>query len=359
MMEKPKSGFIAGPIADTVFLIASPLLAIALFIPFATLPIYRFPLQSVTSSIETPNLCDAFIHVVIFGHLFIVFFRSHLNPSIFKRHIWRFTAVPVSLFLLAYSSTWFLAALTVLTVWWDVYHSALQTFGIGRIYDMKKGNHPLAGRRLDWYLNLLLYFGPILGGTSLMLQLLIQEKSLESMLGFNDLMAALFDWNPDSSDQLEQVRRWLSYILCGVGIPFCIYYVYAYWKLAQQGYNISFQKVFLLLILAVVSITCWGFNPFGSAFFVMNFFHAWQYFFIVWFMEQKNITAFFHLGGVPVGRYIALAMFVAIGMAYGVWTIVPGLQLNYQIMMSITVVVSLMHFWYDGFIWSVRRGQVQ
>ena len=29
-----------------------------------------------------------------------------------------------------------------------------------------------------------------------------------------------------------------------------------------------------------------------------------------------------------------------------------------QIMLNMVVVISIMHFWYDGFIWSVRKKQV-
>jgi hypothetical protein len=33
----------------------------------------------------------------------------------------------------------------VLVVWWDVVHSSLQTFGLGRIYDARRGNPPALG----------------------------------------------------------------------------------------------------------------------------------------------------------------------------------------------------------------------
>ena len=52
----------------------------------------------------------------------------------------------------------------VLAVWWDVYHSSLQTFGFGRIYDAKVKNNPTTGRRLDYWMNLFLYLGPVLAG---------------------------------------------------------------------------------------------------------------------------------------------------------------------------------------------------
>ena len=52
---------------------------------------------------------------------------------------------------------------------------------------------------------------------------------------------------------------------------------------------------------------------------------------------------------------------LAIATGYGVWaevadagTVASGLDLGW----NVTIVVALMHFWYDGFIWSVRKRQV-
>ena len=57
----------------------------------------------------------------------------------------------------------------------------------------------------------------------------------------------------------------------------------------------SWQKVWLLIITSVVSIYCWGFHSFIDAFWVMNFFHALQYFAIVAFAEKMNLAGLFQL----------------------------------------------------------------
>jgi hypothetical protein len=50
-----------------------------------------------------------------------------------------------------------------------------------------------------------------------------------------------------------------------------------------------------------------------------------------------------------------LAMLLAAG-GYGVWAeFVPDTD---RYALGVTLVVSLMHFWYDGFIWSVRRQEI-
>ena len=355
MSNSRHSAYIAGPIRDTVFLIAAPLVAILIFVPFRVSDIMNVVAPTESRIFKPGTLRDAFISVVIFSHLFIVFFRSHLNRDVFHTHPYRFVAGPIVLFLALMLSNRVLGLVAILAVWWDVYHSALQTFGIGRIYDMKLGNNPNVGRRLDWWLNLILYIGPILGGTSLALHLTITQQEAAAVPG---LPQEFLDWVPANASGYGPV---LSWVMLGIGIPFIAYYVYAYWRLSKNGYEVSYQKVALFAIVALVSIGAWGFNSFGEAFFVMNFFHAWQYFFLVWFIERNNITVKLGLSQNPFGQELALALFVSIGVLVGVWFVVdlPAVQFDQRTMISLLLVISILHFWYDGFIWSVRKGQVK
>lgn len=341
----PRSGFIGGPIFDTVCFIAAPLLAVLVAIPFIALPGLNSRLF-----IGTDLHCvrDVFLHTVIFSHLFLVFFRSHLNQGIFRLYPGRFVLVPVLLFGAIYWSEVALVFVGVLGVWWDVYHSSMQTFGLGRIYDMKRGNDLRVGRRLDQILNLVMYAGPILGGASLIGHLDYTRKADTS----NQYLPYLFDHVPFEA---SQASRYLTLGMVAFAVPFVVVYFYSYWRFYQQGYEVSLQKVFLYAILAIVSVACWGFDSFGEAFFVMNFFHAFQYFGIVWHQEGDNLTRVFRLRSFPRGKDIALALFVLIGISYGVWS---GLHADSRAAICLVLVVSIMHFWYDGFIWSVRKGQV-
>jgi hypothetical protein len=345
-----RPGYIASPASDWFFLIAAPLVAVAAFVPFAAIPMLRFPIGGTPSG---GSFMDGFIAIVIYAHLFLVFFRSHANRAIFRQYPLRFVAVPLLLFAAVYTSTWALIVVGVVGVWWDVYHSALQTFGIGRIYDLRAGNDLEAGRRLDQAMNLLLYAGPILGGASLAMH-------LQAFSNFEEVGAAFFTSIPARA---EAHARWLTTGVLAVGIPFSIYYFWRYWRLSRSGYRVSLQKASLYAIAAMVSIVCWGFNSFGEAFFVMNFFHALQYFFIVWHMEGANLTSRFGLSRVPQGRYLMLALFLVIGTGYGIWTTGawpwPELQPSKRGLAATLLTVSILHFWYDGFIWSVRRGQVR
>ena len=83
----------------------------------------------------------------------------------------------------------------------------------------------------------------------------------------------------------------------------------------------------------------------------MNFFHAFQYFAIVWWTEKKTIMNLFRCPW-----QLALLILLVCGLGYGFWR--AHRPQDYVPFIALGNVVSLMHFWYDGFVWSVRKGQV-
>jgi hypothetical protein len=70
-------------------------------------------------------------------------------------------------------------------------------------------------------------------------------------------------------------------------------------------------------------------------------------------MEHKRICALMRL---PKRPQLALAIYLGSTVAYGFG--VQALDADLTTLWAITMVVSLMHFWYDAFVWSVRRAQV-
>ena len=85
-------GFISGPIYDTIFFIAAPLVALILGIL-----IYVIDLSSKTVNIygHSESATGVFIGTFIMAHLFAVFFRSNGNSKIFPLYPCRFTVVPI------------------------------------------------------------------------------------------------------------------------------------------------------------------------------------------------------------------------------------------------------------------------
>ncbi|QQR91996.1 MAG: hypothetical protein IPJ88_08090 [Myxococcales bacterium] len=287
-----------------------------------------------------------FLGIIIHAHLVAVFFRSHANKYIFQQHRLRFLLVPLCVWGLMNLSPWLLVTGSVVATFWDVYHSGAQTFGFARIYDSKAGNHPLEGRRLDFWINQLLYAGPILAGVSMM-------DHFGDFNEYKDVGDIFFLSIPP---WMQSHHAYFTWAVVVGGSAFVVYYIYAYWRLAKLGHTISWIKIYLLSSTGVVSIYTWGFNSWGESFFIMNIFHAVQYFGIVWALEKRSIVSVFGLKKSSYAKPAALILFLLCTGAYGYW--VQALNTDYTMLWSITLTVSLMHFWYDGFVWSVRKAEL-
>ncbi|MEZ4256818.1 MAG: hypothetical protein R3A78_14100 [Polyangiales bacterium] len=342
---KPSSPYIVGKWYDWALFIGSPVWALAIGVAISH--------TDMADKLwwwrgQTFSYTGMFLGILIHAHLVAVVFRTHANRTVFKMFPLRFTLVPLAMFAVMQTSRWVLVSVSVLATFWDVYHSGAQTFGFARIYDKKAGNDALAGRRLDWWLNHLLYAGPILGGVVMM----------EHFGDFHEykergLVSALFESVPPFMDRNH---AYFTMLVIAGGTAFIVYYLYAYFRLMEAGHRVSKQKVWILALTGLVSIYTWGFNSWGQAFFIMNVFHAVQYFGIVWANEKKTILRTFRVETIPAGKWIGLTLFLASTAGYGVW--VAATKSSHETLWSIMLVVSIMHFWYDSFVWSVRKAQV-
>ncbi len=342
-MGAVRGPYIAGPLYDAVMFIGAPLLALAIGVTIAGTSLAD---DELTLWGNDGTATSIFIGSFIMAHLGLVAVRSHFNPHVFGRHPRRFIAVPLVLLALLCASDWMLAIATVLAVWWDVVHSSLQTFGLGRIYDARRGNPPALGRRLDIGLNLLLYAGPVLAGATLI-------DHLMPLAAFESVGAEVFTSVPVHAGA-HQAALARGLLICGA--IYLVIYLVGYARLVRQGYRVSPQKIALLVFTGACSIYTWGFNSFGEAFFIMNFFHAWQYFGLVWWSERQHLRRRLGLEHVRWGGLVALLAMLAVAGTYGVWA--ECVSSDQRFALSVVLVVSLMHFWYDGFIWSVRRQEV-
>jgi len=337
------SPYIVGPAYDWCLFLLPPVVSLLIGIGISDTWLTRSEFEFHGFEVTAASL---FIGIVIHAHIFAVLFRSHGNASIFRTHRVRFVWVPILLFGAMVLSSWTLVACSVLATFWDVYHSGLQTFGFGRLYDKKSENPPTSGRFLDLCLNSLLYAGPIVGGATMM-------DHFEDFNEFESVGATFFTHIPVFMDTYHSI---FAEAVIGVGTLFLAYYLYAYRQLSQKGYRVSWPKTWLYASTGLTSIYTWGFNSFGEAFFIMNLFHAVQYFGLVWWSEKGNLTQRF---GVANRRYavpVTLAIFLGLAAAYGYF--VEWIDGDITPLLAITLTISLMHFWYDGFIWSVRKNQV-
>lgn len=341
--DSPPSPYIASRAYDAVFFVGSPLLALGIAELLTPLH-WAFERTRALGGVDTR--VSIFIGIFTTAHLFAVLFRSHANREIYSQHRARFTLVPVLLFVAMLGSQTLLIACLVVAAIWDVYHSSLQNFGLCRIWDARQGNDPNAGRTLDWWLAHAIYVAPILAGPSL-------HKTLEHLEQFDEV-----GWSAPRHllESIVGIQPILAVAVSSIAIGFAAYYGVAYRRLVRSGYRISPQKVIFLISLGTTSVLAWGFLPPLEAFFVANFFHNVQYFGIVWWAEKKSIRRVFRLpsgtaDSVTLAAYLASMLLVAVACEAAVRSDLWGGA-------ALGLTVALMHFWYDGFIWSVRRHRV-
>jgi hypothetical protein len=340
-----KAGFIASPAYDLGFFILSPLLALTIILSLDTSKSGWVMRPGSILGHESPLLL-LFIGVWTYAHLFAVVFRSHVNQTVFMRFWPRFVFVPIVLFLVFWANPIVRAVGLVLAGFWDVYHTSMQNFGFCRIYDSKLGNPAEKGRLLDVWMNHLVYIGPIFLGMSF-------QSHFASLNEFSQKI-----WHYDGVlSTVRSVQASLAITVLVAAAVYIPFYVFRYWQMSREGYRVSPQKIALLLSTAIGSIWAWTFLRPIEAFFVANFFHGLQYFAIVWWTERRSLTTTLRLPDATWSRSVVLASFLLIVTAVGIWYLVMGLG-SIAWAVSLALVISLMHFWYDGFIWSVRKHQV-
>ncbi len=335
----PRSSYIVSPMYDWIAFIGAPL--IALFFAMAiSLPFVPNPIINVG---DREHTFWGFIVLVIMTqcHLLITVIRAYGNQTIFKKYKRRLLIGPILIFSLIYVHSWAFYSMIIIATWWDVYHSACQTYGFTRIYDIKTGNTSLSLRIQDRILNCLIYIGPIIGGVSLIAHIKPDENYYR-MLFLSDI--------PFYANQYSKALLILVLIFSACFIP---YYFYCAWK-QSKIHPVSYQKILILSFTAIVSILAWGFNSFGYAFLIANFFHAWQYYAMIYNSEKKTFSNQLKLTDSKASLLVSsLLVIVTITMA-GLLILTKGNRLT----ISIFTTIAICHFWFDGFIWSVEKKHI-
>jgi hypothetical protein len=332
---------------DVILLIGSPLLCLVLGFFASRIP----PGADEVFFLDQPTTMTSLaLKSVIHSHLFIVFFRSHGNEKVRRRHPVRFWVVPALLFLTTFVSFEALAVAIIVSTYWDNIHSSLQTFGIGRIYDMKAGGDVDKGRQQDIWLNYLMYFAPFLAGPIWNITLPTFAK-----LGYGPEHALIRG--------LTWMQPWFQAALWVIAPAYLAYYAWHTWRRLRAGEVLSWQKYALFASTGVTAVWAWGFNPFGQALLIVNVFHAVQYFAIVWWSERKNLGTLLGVSATRLAPLLSALLLVFVGAFYGFWIasasdVWATTVWAKRFVLALTNTVAILHFWYDGFIWSVRKKDV-
>lgn len=334
--------FIKKTFYDLFFFIGSPLIALFVVITFVPPRGEGDPYLIQT---QTPQWLTILAAILIFMHVMAGFTRSHLNPNVFNEHKNRFTWVPLGVFIvLASYNPLFVFVLPFVAIW-DEIHQFMQTFGFGRIYDGKRGNDPFIGRKMDMMACFVIEYYPHIVRT----MSIPYEDFKEEMSIFGDFTPDLYLYAP---------KLIMPMILMGVG--FIFFYIFWYYQKYKKGYKFSWQKALLFLNTGVATLVIVNFYSIVDALVLSNIFHSLQYFAVVWVSEKKNILQRFKYQDVLKTNIFVLLCFGGGLFALSVLRIYTE-DLTFKetnhlpLLGAFWITTSIMHFWYDGFIWSVRK----
>ena len=341
-MGESKTKYIVSPWYDGIFFIGSPIIACLFGLFFIEYFSRGYP-EKVHIWGNEASLTA--VLALTQAHLVVVFFRSHGNPAVFKRFPIRFIVVPIVLFLAIYFSNWVMAIAGFIVVWWDVYHTSQQNFGIARIYDARSGQPLPQARSFEKFVHLAFYACPILAGSYLM-------AHVGGFAIFNDVQNVFLAKHLPAfiESNAIAIRYSAIFVASSTFIVLVIFEIYRY----RGGYKYPFPKFLILCTTLFTSVFAWGFNKFGDAFFIVNLYHSVQYFAIVWSTEQRQEGSIISILKKRYGQIIAFLCFFIPPVLLGVWFEANSSHLAFALLFT----CALLHFWYDGFIWSVRRKEV-
>ncbi|MEZ4266846.1 MAG: hypothetical protein R3F39_10745 [Myxococcota bacterium] len=331
--------YIIGRAIDPVVFLACPMIAFAVV---ALLGAPRAPGGSIAYTGATPTWLILVAAIFTFGHVNLTVVRSHLNPAVYTRYRRRLMVAPALLLLALALSSEVLFVIAPIAVLWDEWHSVMQTFGFGRIYDSKRGNDPHVGRRLDMGMCFTFEWLPYLIALTF-----VRPAEFIPATGFDPNLA----WLHVAANYAAHLR-WPLIAFAGA---YTLFYVASYLRLSTRGYRIAPAKLALYASTGAANILALTYFSILDGAIIGNLYHATMYVALVWFSERKNVTSSLSLDRRPFGALLAFVLVLGTAAAFA-WLRLDTMQVSWLV--AFWLMTSLAHFWFDSFIWSVRRQEV-
>lgn len=328
---------------DYLFIIGMPFIAF-LFIALTCQP--RMQSGEFIYNPKTPIWLIIGSNFLTHSHIMLVFLRSHMNISVFKRFPYRFSLIPLFMLGAMWASPVLLAATGFIAVYWDEWHSLMQTFGFGRIYDAKLGNDVNLGRKLDMGLCFVIGLLPHV----ILLTFIPEDVRTEGLQLYLDL-------EPEHAEKYGHYFFALRGTFIYFGIGYIIFYISEYYKLIKKGYKYSTNKFILFAVTGISSSLMAAFYTAADAAYFGNIYHALQYYFIVYISEGSRISGNVGIKKENKTGMILFYIFVVLSGCV-LFALVRQKTQGLGLLGAFWILTSLLHFWYDGFIWSVRKKDI-
>jgi Flp pilus assembly protein TadD len=310
-------------------------------------PLLLLPAFALAQARWSPQ--DIYLFVAAFGamgHHLPGMIRAYGDRALFERFKWRFILAP--LFLLAVCTAffwWDLKGILLVVFFWGVWHGLMQTYGFCRIYDAKTGTFDALTRRLDFAM-CVIWFATAVA---------LSPYRLGDTLDTYYMCGGPFI--PTSIIHHGQQLILLTAIV--VSVLFILHFG-RMWIIGHRPNPVK-------LALLVTSIAFWWYCNnlvaniiVGIALFEV--FHDVQYLSLVWIYNRNRVEKDSNIGGFM--RFVfrrsgsLIGLYVGLVFAYGsvaYFNAHLGIENIKRILTGVVTASTLLHFYYDGFIWKVRE----
>src|SRR5256885_6204973 len=310
-------------------------------------PLLLLPVFALAQARWSPQ--DIYLFVAAFGamgHHLPGMIRAYGDRALFNRFKWRFILAP--LFLLAVCTAffwWDLKGIMLVVFFWGVWHGLMQTYGFCRIYDAKMGSFAALTRRLD-FASCVIWFA-----TAVALSPLRMSDTLDIYYTCGGPFIS-----PVLLHEFQQVMLWGA---IAVSVLFVVHFG-RMWHLGKRPNPVK-------AALLVTTITFWWYCNNGVANILVGIalfevFHDVQYLSLVWIYNRNRVEKDSNIGGFM--RFVfrrsgsLIGLYVGLVFAYGSLSYFNahlGIETVKRILTGVVTASTLLHFYYDGFIWKVRE----
>ncbi len=310
-------------------------------------PLVLLPAFALAQTRWSPQ--DIYLFVAAFGamgHHLPGMIRAYGDRALFERFKYRFIFAPLFLLVVCTAFFWWdLKGILLIVFFWGVWHGLMQTYGFCRIYDAKTGTFDALTRRLDFAMCLIWF------ATAVALSPYRLSDTLETyyMCGGPFIPPSL----------LHSGQQFILLAALAVSVLFLLHFT-RQWVGGQRPNPV---KVALL----ITSIAFWWYcNNLVSNILVgialFEVFHDVQYLSLVWIYNRNRVEKDSNIGGFM--RFVfrrsgsLVGLYVGLVFAYGSLSYINahlGIDTVKRILTGVVTASTLLHFYYDGFIWKVRE----
>ena len=379
-VEKPRQNWILNSWLDYLFIIGTPILALLWAVGFVRAFGPNHGPEAVWLTFMVFNI----------GHHLPTFIRIYGDMDLLKRFRWQLILGPVIPFSMAMYASWIFIAggasvrdlmfIQLILLIWDPWHFVMQHYGFMRIYDRPN----LAPRKLAGRMDLLLCM-------SWFVFIMLSAEWLPDLL-YKAHMFHGFDFILYYTPRVKAIVESLA-MIAAVGSTIGYLFYLAWCK--TNNYYISWHKIALMVITFGIMFLTYVKNPlmdsmasgwtFYAGFATLGMVHVTQYLAIVWKYNNglaksgKKVRpglfqhAFAQVG--VIGCLIAVA-YVVLCLIYGMllrddlmaaglaWLMPPligseTMKWFNAVIASTLFTSTLLHYYYDGFIWKIRHKENQ